>query len=61
MRDPREGNLHDLSDDDYFAAIQEMPPVFDADGDEVTGLFDDVQDRREEKRLAAERGEESSP
>lgn len=56
-----EGNLHDLSDDDYFEALAEMPKVFDADGNEVVGLFGDVQDRREEKRLAAERGEEFSP
>lgn len=45
----REGDLHNLSDDDYFDALAEMPPVYDADGNEVTGLFDDVQDKRTEK------------
>lgn len=45
----REGDLHNLSDDDYFDALAQMPPVFDADGNEVTGLFDDVQDMRAEK------------
>jgi hypothetical protein len=47
---PPEANLHQLSDDDYFAAISEMPPVYDAEGNEVTGLFDDVVDLREAKR-----------
>lgn len=44
-----EGNLHDLSDDDYFDAIATMPPVYDADGHVVTGLFDDVIDARAQK------------
>lgn len=46
----REGDLHNLTDDDYFAALAQMPPVYDADGNEVAGLFDDVQDKRDEKR-----------
>ncbi len=59
--EPAEGNLHDLTDDDYFDALAQMPPVYDADGNEVSGLFDDVQDRRAEKRAAVERGEKWSP
>lgn len=50
-----EGDLHSLSDDDYFAALEEMPPVYDENGNQITGLFDDVVDMREEKRRAAER------
>jgi hypothetical protein len=46
----REGDLHNLTDDDYFDALAQMPPVYDADGNEVGGLFDDVQDKRAEKR-----------
>lgn len=46
----REGDLHNLSDDEYFAALEQMPPVYDADGNEVTDLFDDVVDLRAEKR-----------
>lgn len=49
----REGDLHNLSDDDYFDAIAAMPPVYDADGNEVPSLFDDVVD----KRAAKARGE----
>lgn len=45
-----EGLLHQLTDDEYFDAIGQMPPVYDADGNEVTGLFDDVLDLREEKK-----------
>lgn len=45
----REGDLHSLSDDDYFDAIAVMPKVLDADGNEVTGIFDDVVDAREQK------------
>lgn len=56
-----EGLLHELTDDEFFDALPQMPTVYDADGNEVTGLFDDVQDRRAEKRAAAERGEEWSP
>jgi hypothetical protein len=56
-----EGLLHELTDDEYFAAIEQMPPVYDADGNRVPGLFDDVQDRRAEKRAAAERGEDFLP
>lgn len=44
-----EGNLHDLDDDTYFEAIAQMPKVFDADGNEVAGLFDDVVDARDAK------------
>lgn len=51
-----EGGLHELTDDDYFTALETMPPVYDAEGRQVTGLFDDVQDLRAEK--AAERGPE---
>lgn len=67
MPDPKrhaetgEGLLHELTDDEYFAAFSQMPPVYDADGNEVSGLFDDVQDKRAEKKAAAERGEEWSP
>lgn len=67
MPDPRrheetgEGLLHELTDDEFFDALTQMPPVYDADGNEVIGLFDDVQDRRPEKRAAAERGEEWTP
>lgn len=45
----REGDLHNLSDDDYFDAIAEMPKVCDGDGNEVTGIFDDVVDMRGKK------------
>lgn len=49
-REAGEGLLHHLTDDEYFDALPTMPKVFDADGNEVTGLFDDVQDLRAEKR-----------
>jgi hypothetical protein len=67
MPDPKrhqetgEGLLHELTDDEYFAAFEEMPKVYDADGNEVTGLFDDVQDKRAEKQIAAAHGEEWTP
>lgn len=50
-----EGNLHDLTDDEYFNALPEMPPVYDAEGNQVTGLFEDVVDAREAKRAEAAR------
>lgn len=53
-QEPREGNLHDLTDDAYFAALAEMPPVLDAEGNEVTDLFADVVDAREEKAQIAQ-------
>lgn len=53
----REGDLHNLSDDDYFDALAQMPPVYDADGNEVHGLFADVQDKRAEKAAGTYRPE----
>ena len=45
-----EGNLHDLTDDAYFKAIETCPAVLDCDGNPVEGLFADVVDLREAKR-----------
>lgn len=53
-----EGNLHDLTDDEYFASLEEMPPVLDAEGNEITGLFADVVDARESKARAARAAEQ---
>jgi len=50
---PGEGNLHDLTDDAYFAAIESCPPVYDAAGNRLTSIFDDVQDKRAEKASTA--------
>ena len=48
--DPAEGNLHLLSDDEYFDDLHNNPvPVYDADGNELTGLYDDVVDERDKK------------
>lgn len=55
MPDPKrheetgEALLHELTDDEYFDALPLMPKVYDADGNEVVGLFDDVQDKRADK------------
>lgn len=47
----REGGLHDLTDDDYFDdLLNHRVAVFDADGNEVTDMYDDVSDVREAKR-----------
>lgn len=56
--EPREGNLRQLTDEDYFAAIDEFPGATDDQGRPVTGLFDDVVDARASKaRAAAAAGE----
>lgn len=57
MPDEPEDALHELSDDDYFDALAEMPEVLDASGKPVTGLFDDVTDARESKARAKAAGE----
>jgi len=58
--DQLDGDLHSLSDDEYFEALAAMPAVRDADGSpvDVTG---DVQDRRAEKAAAAAAGQEWTP
>lgn len=52
--EPREGNLADLDDDTYFAAIEEFPGAVDGAGQPIEGLFDDVIDARPEKRAEQE-------
>lgn len=44
-----EGNLHELDDDTYFEALATCPPILDAEGRPLVGIFDDVQDKRAEK------------
>lgn len=44
--------LHELTDDAYFESLEQMPQVLDANGQPVTGLFDDVTDARESKARA---------
>lgn len=46
-----EGGLANLTDDDYFDDLNNhRVPVYDADGNELTGLYDDVIDARELKK-----------
>lgn len=49
-----EGDLHNLTDADYFDALGDFPGAVDAAGQPIAGLFDDVVDARESKRRAAE-------
>jgi len=47
--DAPEGNLRDLTDEEYFDSLGKFPGATDADGKPLTGLFDDVVDARAEK------------
>lgn len=46
-----EGGLHDLTDDAYFDDLHNnLVTIFDADGNPVEGMYDDVVDMRAEKK-----------
>lgn len=46
---PFEGNLSQVTDDEYFDAVAAMPAVYDADGNELVDLHADVVDARPAK------------
>lgn len=46
-----EGGLHDLTDDEYFDDLNNhRVQILDAGGSVIEGIYDDVVDRREEKK-----------